>query len=222
MQQKLAKRFDLLVFDWDGTLADSTRAIVDAINFASQDAGVPQPTEQASRDIIGLELRQALRVLFGDVDEDVLGQLVRRYQHHYSVLQDDIPLFDGVQEAMQELADAGYMLAVASGKGRNGLRHAIESSGLADLIIACRSSDDCHSKPHPQMLDEIMDELGVVSERAVMIGDTTFDLQMASNAGMASLGVTYGAQPRENLLPHSPLATFDSFATLHAWLRTNA
>lgn len=222
MQPKLAKRFDLLIFDWDGTLADSTKAIVDAINFASQDTGLSQPTEQASRDIIGLELRQALRVLFGDVDADTLNQLAQRYHYHYSARQDYIPLFNGVMEAMQELADAGYMIAVASGKGRKGLHHAIESSGLANLIIASRSSDDCHSKPHPQMLDEIKDELGVVSERAVMIGDTTFDLQMASHAGMASLGVTYGAQSRENLLPHSPLATFDNFATLYAWLRTNA
>lgn len=218
----MPKQFDLLVFDWDGTLADSTQAIVNAINFASDDLGIPQPTAQASRDIIGLELRQALRVLFGEVGEDTVQQLARRYHYHYSACQDEIPLFDGVCEALTEFSDKGYLLAVASGKGRNGLRHAVESAGVADLILATRSADDCHSKPHPQMLKEIMDELGVGKDRSVMIGDTTFDLQMAQNARIASLGVTYGAQPLESLLPLAPLATFDNFAKLRAWLCSNA
>jgi len=218
----MPSKFELLIFDWDGTLADSTQAIVDALNVASQETGLPQPSEQASRAIIGLELRQALRTLFGEVDEQQLQQLVRSYHRHYSAVQDDIPLFAGAGEALRELAGNGHLLAVASGKGRRGLTHAIQSSGVGDIILASRSADDCHSKPHPQMLHEIMDELGVEAERAVMIGDTTFDLQMASNAGVSSLGVTYGAQPLENLLPHSPLATFDSFATLHAWLCANA
>lgn len=218
----MPSRFELLIFDWDGTLADSTRAIVDALNVASHEAGLPQPTEQASRAIIGLELRKALRTLFGEVDDPLLQQLVLSYHRHYSAVQDDIPLFDGAEEALRELSAKGHLLAVASGKGRNGLRHAIQTSGMADIILASRSADECHSKPHPQMVHEILEELGVDAERALMIGDTTFDLQMASNAGIASLGVTYGAQPLGSLLPHSPLATFDSFATLHTWLHTNA
>lgn len=218
----MPSRFELLIFDWDGTLADSTQAIVDALNVASHEAGLPQPTEQASRAIIGLELRQALRTLFGAVDDPLLQQLVGSYHRHYSAVQDDIPLFDGAEAALRELSAKGHLLAVASGKGRKGLSHAIQTSGVADIILASRSADDCHSKPHPQMVHEILDELGVDAGRALMIGDTTFDLQMASNAGISSLGVTYGAQPLESLLPHAPLATFDSFATLHAWLRTNA
>ncbi len=218
----MPRQFDLLVFDWDGTLADSTRAIVDAVNHASVDMALAPPTEEATRSIIGLELRQALRVLFANVGEQVIEQLAARYHYHYSRFQDNIPLFDGALEAVQQLAADGFMLAVASGKGRRGLRHAISSAGMDSIILAERSADDCFSKPHPQMLHELMDELGTVPQRTVMIGDTVFDLQMAQNAGTASLGVTYGAQPRENLLPHAPLATFDSFAKLHAWLSENA
>lgn len=218
----MPRQFDLLVFDWDGTLADSTRAIVDAINYASEDLDIRLPTESASRSIIGLELRQALRVLFDGVDGDTIEQLAARYHYHYSRFQDHIPLFEGVLEAVNQLADNGFMLAVASGKGRRGLRHAISSAGMDSVIFAERSADDCFSKPHPQMLHELMDELGAEPQRTVMIGDTVFDLQMAQNAGTASLGVTYGAQPVENLLPYAPLATFDSFAKLHAWLKENA
>ena len=218
----MPKQFDLLIFDWDGTLADSTRAIVDAVYHAADKLGLPRPSEQASCDIIGLELREALRVLFADVDATTLTELVTHYQRYYASVQDDIPLFAGVADALQGLAAQGFMLAVASGKGRNGLRHAIERAGVGDLVLARRSADDCFSKPHPQMLHEIMDELGCTPECSVMIGDTTFDLQMAQNAGMASLAVSYGAQPKENLLPHAPLACFDSFATLHTWLNSNA
>lgn len=218
----MTKQFDLLIFDWDGTLADSTRAIVDAVYHACEMTGIEKPTEQAARDIIGLELREALRVLFDAVDDQTLSELVTHYQRNFSAMQNDIALFDGVTDALQNLSDQGFMLAVASGKGRNGLKHAIESSGLADLISARRSADDCFSKPHPQMLHEIMDELGIDKQRAVMIGDTTFDMQMAKNAGVASLGVSYGAQTAEKLLPYAPLACFDSFAKLHTWLSTNA
>jgi phosphoglycolate phosphatase len=218
----MPKQFDLLVFDWDGTLADSTRAIVDAVKSASQDVGMAEPAEEATRGIIGLELRRALQVLFPEAGNEVIQSLAARYHHHYTRFQGNILLFDGALEALQQLTGEGFMLAVASGKGQRGLRHAISSAGMDELILAERSADDCFSKPHPQMLHELMDELGAVSERTVMIGDTVFDLQMAHNAGTASLGVTYGAQPQENLEPLAPLATFDSFAKLHTWLNENA
>jgi phosphoglycolate phosphatase len=218
----VSKQFDLLIFDWDGTLADSTRAIVDAAYHASDMVGIRRPDEQAVCDVIGLELREALRVLFDVVDDKTLTELVSHYQRYYATAQNDIALFDGVAESLNILSQQGFMLAVASGKGRNGLKHAIDSAGFGDLILAQRSADDCFSKPHPQMLYEIMDELGTERQRAVMIGDTTFDMQMAQNAGMASLGVSYGAQAAEKLLPYAPLACFDSFAKLHTWLSTNA
>jgi phosphoglycolate phosphatase len=218
----VTKLFDLLIFDWDGTLADSTRAIVDAAYHASDMVGIGRPDEQAVRDVIGLELREALRVLFDAVDDETLTELVTHYQRYYATAQHDIPLFDGVTESLNTLSQQGFMLAVASGKGRNGLKHAIEDAGLNGLILAQRSADDCFSKPHPQMLHEIMDELGTAKNRAVMIGDTIFDMQMAQNAGVSRLAVSYGAQPADKLLPYAPLACFDSFAKLRTWLSTNA
>ncbi|HEY7987365.1 MAG TPA: HAD-IA family hydrolase [Methylophilaceae bacterium] len=222
MTEQKVKQFELLIFDWDGTLADSTRPIVDAVYHASDAVGIPRPEEQAACDIIGLELREALRVLFADVDDRTLAALVTNYQRYFSSVQNDIPLFDGVVDALQTLSDQGFMLAVASGKGRNGLHHAIQRSGLEHLILAKRSADDCFSKPHPQMLFEITDELGVDKSHSIMIGDTTFDMQMAQNADIASLAVSYGAQVAEKLYPYAPLACFDSFAKLYTWLSTNA
>lgn len=218
----MPKQFDLLIFDWDGTLADSTQIIVDALQAASRDTGLPVPTDAKSRSIIGLGLREALAELFPGVSTDAEDRLVERYRHHYFSRHDEIVLFDGVVEAMQELAEAGFMMAVATGKGRGGLNLALDKSGLRPYFHATRCAGECHSKPHPQMLEEILDELGTMPEKAVMIGDTHFDLQMAQNAGMLGLGVSYGAQSHENLLPHAPLACFDSFAKLHAWLKLNA
>jgi phosphoglycolate phosphatase len=222
MTERKVKQFELLIFDWDGTLADSTRAIVDAVYYACDMVGIARPSEQAACDIIGLELRAALKTLFATVDDNTLATLVMHYQRHFAAIQNDIVLFDGVYDALQALSDRGFMLTVASGKGRNGLQHAVERSGLGELILTKRSADDCFSKPHPQMLHEIMDELGVDKSRSVMIGDTTFDMQMAQNAGVASLAVSYGAQVAEKLYPYAPLACFDSFAKLYTWLSTNA
>ncbi|HEY3327957.1 MAG TPA: HAD-IA family hydrolase [Novimethylophilus sp.] len=218
----MPKQFDLLIFDWDGTLADSTQAIVDALQSASRDIGLPVPDDTKSRSIIGLGLREALQELFPGADAETEIRLVERYRVHYFARDEEIVLFDGVEDAMQELADAGFMLAVATGKGRGGLNRAMAQTGLTEFFHASRCAGECHSKPHPQMLEEILDELGAMPEKAIMIGDTHFDLQMAQNARMAGLGVSYGAQPHENLLPHAPLACFDSFAKLHAWLRLNA
>lgn len=218
----MSRQFDLLIFDWDGTLADSTQTIVDALQSASRDVGLPVPDDTKSRSIIGLGLREALQELFPDADAEAEARLVERYRMHYFARDEEIVLFDGVEDAMQELADAGFMLAVATGKGRGGLDRAMAQTGLTEFFHASRCAGECHSKPHPQMLEEILDELGAIPERALMIGDTHFDLQMAQNARMAGLGVSYGAQPHENLLPHAPLACFDSFAKLHAWLRLNA
>jgi phosphoglycolate phosphatase len=217
----MPKRFDLLIFDWDGTLADTTGIIVDAVRYASHDLGLPAPDDQATRDIIGLELLAALKVLFSDIDATLLQSVAERYKHHYNAFSHEIKLFDGVNTALPALANDGFMLAVASGKGRRGLMRAIAQAEFTDLMLTTRSSDDCFSKPHPQMLEEIMDELGVEPQRTLMIGDTTFDLQMAQNAGVSSLAVSYGAQPEQALAPHKPLACFDNFATLHTWLRTN-
>jgi phosphoglycolate phosphatase len=218
----MPQRFDLLVFDWDGTLADSTQTIVDALQAASRDVGLPVPDDIKSRSIIGLGLREALQVLFPEVDESAGQQLVDRYRSHYFARDEEITLFQGVGDAVKQLAGAGFMLAVATGKGRNGLNRALAQTGLAEFFIATRCAGECFSKPHPQMLEEIMNELGIIPEQTLMIGDTSYDLQMAQNARVSGIGVSYGAQTQASLLSHAPLACFDSFAKLNAWLTENA
>ena len=218
----MPKQFDLLVFDWDGTLADSAQTIVNALQRASHDAGVPVPDDVSSRGVIGLGLPEALIRLFPELDEPLRQQVGQGYRRHYADNEHEVQLFHGVEEAIQELADAGFMLAVATGKGRGGLNRALQKSGLGPQFLTTRCVDECFSKPHPQMLEEIMDELGVMSDRTLMIGDSAFDLQMALNARVAAVGVSYGAQPEDLLLTHAPLACFDSFAKLRDWLNQYA
>lgn len=218
----MPKQFDLIVFDWDGTLADSSQIIVDSVLAACVDAGLPPPTDAAARGIIGLSLRKAILELFPEITEPQMATLVERYGYHFHARDHEIPLFDGVAEALLELEQAGFMLAVATGKGRRGLDHAMQSSGLHPHFIASRCADECHSKPHPQMLHELMDELGTAPERSLMIGDTCYDLEMARNAEVPSLAAAYGAQPLAALLPFAPLAAFNRFADLHLWLQQNA
>lgn len=218
----MPKQFDLIVFDWDGTLVDSTRAIVESIQSAAEDAQLPVPAEAAARGIIGLELNAAIATLFQQVSEAQIQFLAERYRYHFHVRDHGIPLFEGVTEAIHELSESGFMLSVATGKTRRGLDRAMQATELEPHFIASRCADECFSKPHPQMLQELMDELAVEPERTLMIGDTSYDLQMAQNAGVRSLAVSYGAQPLEALLPHTPLAHFERFTKLHQWLIINA
>ncbi|MFL9711889.1 HAD family hydrolase [Methylobacillus pratensis] len=218
----MAKRFDLIVFDWDGTLANSTQIIVDSIRKGAVETGLDDPGQEAASSIIGLGLREAIEQLFGVITQEQIQQMAARYNVHYNAHQDDVVLFDQAYDTVSRLNQQGYMLGVATGKGRRGLNHALAHSGLGEFIHGTRCVDECLSKPNPQMLLELMDEFGVEPERTLMVGDTSFDLQMAQNAKVSSLGVTYGAHPLERLLPHSPLAHFDDFATLSQWLDANA
>ncbi len=218
----MPKHFDLLIFDWDGTLMDSAGVIVDSIQRACLDIGVPAPSERASRQIIGLGLAQALQTLLPDLPTDAYPRLVERYRHHYLGRDVDIPLFAGVDAGVPALAGQGFTLAVATGKSRIGLARALESSGLGGCFAATRCADQTHSKPHPAMVLELIGELDVDPARTLVIGDTSHDLLMAANAGVASLGVTYGAHEPGDLQPHTPLALLDSFAEVHAWLAANA
>lgn len=218
----MPKQFDLIVFDWDGTLVDSTHAIVESILGASEDAGLPLPTAEAARGIIGLELHAAIAALFDGITEEQVRFVAERYRYHFLVRDHAIPLFEGVADAIEQLAGEGFMLSVATGKTRRGLDRAMTNTELKPHFLASRCADECFSKPHPQMLQELMDELDVTPDRTLMIGDTSYDLQMAQNAGVSSLAVSYGAQPLESLLPHTPLAHFDRFTKLHQWLIINA
>ncbi len=215
-------RFDLLIFDWDGTLMDSAGTIVACIQAASTDLGLSVPSREAASHIIGLGLNQAVAYLFPRLPESKYPDLVECYRYHYLSQDADIPLFEGAHALLEELHDRGHLLAVATGKARRGLDRALGHSGLQACFHASRTADETHSKPHPAMIEELLTELGVLPKRTLMIGDTSHDLEMALNAGVASLGAGYGAHPPEDLFAYAPLAVCRSFEELALWLRTNA
>ena len=218
----MAKRFELLVFDWDGTLLDSAGAIVDAIKAACRDLDLPEPPDERARHVIGLGLGDALRHAVPELPEARYAQMVDRYRHHYLSRDHELQLFGGAVELIAELSAAGCVLAVATGKSRLGLDRALKTSGLGAYFTSSRCADECFSKPHPQMLEELMLEFAVRPERTLMIGDTTHDLQMAKNAGVNALAVDYGAHPAAALDALTPLARLQNVEELAAWLRTNA
>ena len=218
----MAKQFDLIVFDWDGTLMDSTGAIVDALQSAARDIGVPVPSNERASHIIGLGLLDALRHAMPDLPEERYRELAERYRHHYLTRDHELRLFDGIEALLEQLAASGHALAVATGKTRAGLDRALDACSLRPRFLASRCADECHSKPHPQMLEELMAEFAVAPERVVMIGDTTHDLQMAINAGVAGIGVSYGAHPRPQLEATSPQFCADSVDELAQWLLAHA
>jgi phosphoglycolate phosphatase len=215
-------KYELVVFDWDGTLLDSAGAIVLAIQAACRDIGHPPPSDEKARHVIGLGLVDALKKAAPDLSEERYPEMVDRYRHHYLSGDHQLTLFQGVPELLDSLQAAGHILAIATGKSRLGLERALDHSGLRPLFQASRCADECHSKPHPQMLDELMAEFGVSGETTLMIGDTSHDLLMAQNAGVDSLAVTYGAHPHDHLLDHRPLACLHNVAELGTWLKTNA
>ena len=218
----MARRYDLIVFDWDGTVMDSTAVIAGSIQAACRDLDLPVPSDEAARYVIGMGLAQALRHAVPDTPEAMVDALVQRYRHHYLAQDEAIPLFSGAREAIAELHEAGHTLAVATGKSRNGLKRAMQASAMTQYFAASRTADETHSKPHPAMLLELMDELGMLPQRVLMVGDTTHDLQMARNAGVDALGMTHGAHPLEQLQALRPLALLDDFAALRAWFKAHA
>jgi len=214
----MAKQFDLIVFDWDGTLMDSAGVIVASIQNAAQDLGIAAPSDAACRQIIGLGLSEALTQLFPELSEAEHPHLVERYRYHYLGQDAEIPLFAGADAIVRDLHGADYLLGVATGKSRKGLDRALDHTRLGPYFHATRCADECFSKPHPEMLHQLMEELGTVRERTLMIGDTSHDLQMASNAGVKALAVSYGAHDKNDLIAHGPLACVDDISGLKAWL----
>lgn len=218
----LERRFDLIVFDWDGTLMDSAGAIVTAIRAACRDLGLAEPPESRARHVIGLGLHDALRHAVPDLPERDYPQMVERYRHHFLSKDRELDLFPGVFGMIEALAGEERWLGVATGKSRVGLNRALGHTGLASFFHSTRCADECFSKPHPAMLEEIMDELVVVRERTLMVGDTTHDLHMARNAGVAALAVSFGAHPRAELEAAEPLHIVDQPEDLQQWLRRHA
>lgn len=215
-------KYELIVFDWDGTLLDSAGAIVQAIQAASRDLNLTVPDDNRARHVIGLGLVNALRHAVPDLSPDRYQAMVDRYRYHYLAGDHQLTLFSGVPQMLERLHAAGHILAVATGKSRVGLERALDHSGLRPLFQASRCADECHSKPHPQMLEELTAEFGVSNESTVMIGDTSHDLLMASNAGVDSLAVTYGAHAHAHLTEYNPRACLHSVGELDLWLRNFA
>lgn len=215
-------KYQLIVFDWDGTLLDSAGAIVNAIQAACRDLGLPEPDDARARHVIGLGLVDAMRHAVPELAPESYQAMVDRYRFHYLAGDHQLTLFQGVPALLERLKDDGHLLAIATGKSRAGLERALDHSGLRPYFLGSRCADECHSKPHPQMLAELMAEFGVAEASTVMIGDTSHDLLMASNAGVDGLAVTYGAHPHDHLLEHRPVACLHSVAELDSWLKANA
>lgn len=218
----MPKQYELLIFDWDGTLMDSAGLIVDSIQQACADIAIPVPGERACRQIIGLGLIQALQTLLPDLPEGDYPRLVEHYRHHYLGRDAEVPLFEGVEEGIRALHGAGFMLAVATGKSMKGLERALDHTQLRPYFSATRCADQTHSKPHPAMVEEILGELMLERAQALVIGDTSHDMLMAANAGVDRLGVSYGAHLPEDLHSHAPLAVLDSFLEVKSWLLNHA
>lgn len=212
------KQFDLVVWDWDGTIADSTGMITQALIKAADEAGLPALSEARARSIIGLGLRESIEVLYGDIPEFQAQALASNYQRNYYAGENTMVLFDGIADTIATIDRKGCKQAVATGKGRRGLNSALQLSGLSKFFNATKTVDECFSKPHPQMLDELMDELVVMPARTLMIGDSQYDMQMGKNAGVITAAVSYGSQTASHLQQYSPDYLFDDVATLSAWL----
>jgi phosphoglycolate phosphatase len=220
--ERAPRRFPFLVFDWDGTLADSTAIIVTSLQQACRDVGEPVPDDGTARFVIGLGLADSLRRVAPGLPEDRYPELTARYRHHYLAQDAAIPLFAGARELLDDLDAAGFTLAIATGKSRAGLARALAQQGIGDRFAATRCADEGFPKPHPDMLLHLMDRVGAAAASTLMIGDTTHDVALARNAGAAALAVTYGAHEPADLARSGALGTVDSMAELRAWIGANA
>lgn len=216
------KKFDLIVFDWDGTLMNSTATIVKCIQASARDVGLPTPSDSAASHVIGLGLAEAMQHIMPGITPSQYQRMVERYRYHFMTDVHDLVLFDGVREMLAELRQEGYFLAVATGMGRVGLNRSLNATGLLSVFDATRCADETFSKPHPAMLQELTRELGQDMRRTVMIGDTSHDLLMANNAGASGIAVEYGAHPVAELAACHPVFSASNVAQLRDWLRENA
>jgi phosphoglycolate phosphatase len=226
MSRTPQRRFDLIVFDWDGTLFDSTALIARCIQSAAADLGLPVPSDEAASHVIGLGLTEALQHAVPSLPAARYPELGQRYRHHYFARQHELVLFPGTLAMLQALKARNHLLGVATGKSRRGLDEALhtvlDSVNLQGLFDATRTADETAGKPHPLMLQELMAELDVAPGRTLMIGDTTHDLQLARNAGTASVGVSFGAHAPDAFHAFGPLHVAHSTAELADWLLRHA
>ena len=211
--------YALIVFDWDGTLMDSAARIVDCMQLAAVDVGVAVPTAAETREIIGLGLNEAIARLFPVAPAEQVRELVDAYRYHW--LGDAVTaasMFHGAVDLVERLHAHGLLLAVATGKSRRGLEKSLDESGLRHYFHATRCADETFSKPHPQMLQEILVDLDTPASRALVVGDTEYDMLMAANAGVDAVGMSHGVHSSERLLATGARACFDSLSELERWL----
>jgi phosphoglycolate phosphatase len=209
----------LLVFDWDGTLMDSVGSIVACTKAVIDELGLGDAREAQIRGTVGLGLRETVDSLVPGCDDGLYDVILACYRRHWVETYRDRPLlFPGVLPMLGELAQSGYLLAVATGKSRRGLEHALDQTGVRGHFQATRTADEAISKPHPQMLLDILEELGVRPAAALMVGDSIYDLQMAANAGTHAVAVLSGAHGRDELAALSPRTVLDQVVELPKWL----
>jgi len=215
-------RYGLIVFDWDGTLIDSAGAIAECIREAARDLGLGVPDRERARHVIGLGLQESLQLAVPDLPARRTREFVEAYRRHFLANEHSMQLFPGVEPLLEALRSRGHRLAVATGKSRRGLDRALEASGLRAQFEATRCADETTPKPDPAMLHELMDELGAAPAEALMIGDTTHDLQMASAARVDAVAVCYGAHAEASLRALRPRACLSTVQELEEWLRQHA
>jgi phosphoglycolate phosphatase len=213
--------YELVIFDWDGTLMDSTRVIAASLRDACRDVGIAVPSETAALFVIGLGLADTFAHVAPELDEAGRKHLSERYRHHFLAREPQVPLYDGVREMLRDLHARGRRLAVATGKARRGLERALDATGLRAWFEATRCADEGFAKPHPDMLLMLLGMTGVDPRRALMVGDTTHDLELAANAGIDAVAVSYGAHHEALLSTRPALARCASVGELHRWLAAN-
>ncbi len=218
----MPRKFELLVFDWDGTLMDSAASIAESLQAACAELDLPVPSMTQARHVIGLGLTDAMKYLLPDLPRAEYAKVVDRYRVHFLRRDGGTTLFPGAATMIRELHGAGFLLAVATGKSRRGLDRALAATGVGEYFHTTRCADEGFAKPHPGMLQAVMENLMATPAATLMIGDTTHDLEMAQAAGVAALAVSYGAHEREALVRQQPLAIIDTPPALHDWLVLHA
>ena len=212
-------RFELIIFDWDGTLSDSVGLITDLMIQSFLLHNVSPPSRMEVADILGIKLSEAFKILLKEKDQNVSELIFNSYIELYNQSSNKVKLFDGVELGIKELHRYGYKIAIATGGGRNYLDSCLAQTSIKDFINVTKTSDDCFSKPHPQMCNEILNELIIEPEKSIVIGDSIHDLQMAKNAGISSLAVTYGAHKQDSLSLYDALDYMDDANMVFDWIR---
>jgi len=217
------KKYKLIIFDWDGTLMDSQARIVSCLRFSQEKMNLKEKNETELKNIIGLGLNEAIQTLYPDLNDEKVETFAEAYRQCYlNAGHKPLNLFDQVEDLLAQLKQTGVMLAIATGKARRGLEHALNDVGLKSFFHASRCADETLSKPHPQMLEELLDEFALLPQDAIMVGDTEYDLVMAKSINMDAIAVSYGVHDKERLLSCQPLACMANVEELASYLKVVA